>query len=210
MFGVIEIQNNQIEQPLRFAGQYHDVETGLYYNWNRYYSPELGRYVTSDPIGLWGGFNTFGYVDANPLFYSDSKGLCNCKALKDIVDYDDENGDKKTILKYNPLNNELVMPLNDPCMSIYGPVDIDWMLRVGPDLYLGDYLAWLSYRTMKFYWNVGRSMSDAYELEFNSIYDEANENAPRVGRKWVTGQSLKTLFKPALEDCGYNDESCQK
>ncbi|MDD0843385.1 RHS repeat-associated core domain-containing protein [Pseudomonas sp. Gutcm_11s] len=60
---------------LRFPGQYFDSETGLHYNYFRDYDPQTGRYVESDPIGLAGGLNTFGYVDANPLLYVDSLGL---------------------------------------------------------------------------------------------------------------------------------------
>ncbi|HQU17313.1 MAG TPA: RHS repeat-associated core domain-containing protein, partial [Gammaproteobacteria bacterium] len=52
---------------LRFPGQYYDRETGFFYNWVRYYNPKTGRYVSSDPIGLLGGVNTYGYVGANPL-----------------------------------------------------------------------------------------------------------------------------------------------
>ena len=49
--------------PFRYQGQYHDEEIDLYYNRFRYYSPELGQYMTQDPIGLAGGNPTlYGYV----------------------------------------------------------------------------------------------------------------------------------------------------
>jgi len=59
----------------RFPGQYRDKETGLHQNWNRDYEPKIGRYVTSDPLGLKAGMNTYGYVDGAPTMKSDPKGL---------------------------------------------------------------------------------------------------------------------------------------
>ncbi|WP_353327979.1 RHS repeat-associated core domain-containing protein, partial [Chitiniphilus shinanonensis] len=41
----------------------------------RYYDPEVGRYITRDPIGLRGGINTYSYVGGKPLLYIDSLGL---------------------------------------------------------------------------------------------------------------------------------------
>lgn len=59
---------------LRFPGQYHDEETGLDYNYFRTYDPTVGRYTQSDPIGLAGGLNTFGYAVQNPVNFVDPNG----------------------------------------------------------------------------------------------------------------------------------------
>lgn len=60
--------------PLRFAGQYHDAETGLHYNYFRYYDPATGAYASADPLGLGPAPNHYRYVD-NPLASIDPLGL---------------------------------------------------------------------------------------------------------------------------------------
>nr|WP_281241275.1 RHS repeat-associated core domain-containing protein [Thorsellia anophelis] len=63
---------------LRFPGQYLDNESGLHYNRHRYYDPNTAQYLTTDPIGLAGGFNPYGYVH-NPTGWIDPLGLVCCE-----------------------------------------------------------------------------------------------------------------------------------
>jgi RHS repeat-associated protein len=62
---------------LRFPGQFYDQATHLHYNYFRDYDPRTGRYIESDPIGLAGGINTYGYVGGNPVIFVDPLGLAN-------------------------------------------------------------------------------------------------------------------------------------
>jgi RHS repeat-associated protein len=74
-WGTIErLTVDQIEQNLRFQGQYFDDETGLHYNTFRYYDPEVGRFITQDSIGLLGGDSLYQYAPS-PIGWVDPYGL---------------------------------------------------------------------------------------------------------------------------------------
>ncbi|MFZ7284081.1 HNH/endonuclease VII fold putative polymorphic toxin, partial [Avibacterium avium] len=66
--------SNPIDPQMLFAGQWLDEESGLAYNRFRYYDPESGNYISSDPIGLAGGETPYGYVH-NPMGAIDPFGL---------------------------------------------------------------------------------------------------------------------------------------
>ena len=100
-FGEVNITTEVVTNNLRFPGQYADAESGLYYNWFRYYDSELGQFIQDDPIGVLGrsidpqlnilqsnafikmpylyeinhGYN---YGDSNPIMLMDYNGLFFC------------------------------------------------------------------------------------------------------------------------------------
>ncbi|WP_262958880.1 RHS repeat domain-containing protein, partial [Salmonella enterica] len=69
-----EKETRPVQQNLRFQGQYLDRETGLHYNLYRFYDPDIGKFISGDPIGLNGGINLYQYAP-NPLSWIDPLGL---------------------------------------------------------------------------------------------------------------------------------------
>ena len=59
-----------------YTGRERDPDTGLLYYRARFYDPQLGRFISEDPIGLLGGINFFAYVESNPVRKSDPSGRC--------------------------------------------------------------------------------------------------------------------------------------
>lgn len=89
-FGEAVIVTETVKNNFRFPGQYYDSETGLHYNYHRYYDPSTGRYLTPDPSHSLGNgvpfylfslilspqeFHHYGYAQNNPIVFMDANGL---------------------------------------------------------------------------------------------------------------------------------------
>ncbi|EEQ1784078.1 type IV secretion protein Rhs [Escherichia coli] len=74
----------EADPGLLYAGQWRDGESGLCYNRFRYYEPESGMYLVSDPLGLQGGEQTYRYVP-NPLRWIDPLGLNKGASLSKMM-----------------------------------------------------------------------------------------------------------------------------
>ena len=79
-----EKANPSIHQPFRLQNQYVDEETGLHYNFFRYYDAHCGRFTQQDPIGLAGGENLYAFA-LNAQMWVDFLGLNPRKKVLEFV-----------------------------------------------------------------------------------------------------------------------------
>jgi RHS repeat-associated protein len=102
-----------------YAGQYYDNETGLHYNYHRYYDPALGRYLRADPIGLDGGINLYAYVDNNPFNNTDPQGLSSSKyKFKDLADKARKH--RRANPNGSPACNQMLKDIENGCPCFSG------------------------------------------------------------------------------------------
>jgi RHS repeat-associated protein len=62
--------------PFQFTGREFDPETSIYEYRSRYYAPQLGRFISEDPIRFGGGNDFYAYVGNSPVNWVDPQGLC--------------------------------------------------------------------------------------------------------------------------------------
>ena len=129
-FGNVTISGEASDNPFQYTGREND-ETGLYYYRFRYYSPELQRFISEDPIGLLGGINLYSYVRNRPTRYIDQMGLdwrdvliiigdiekrYNLKGPSSVVFTPDI--DSETYAKADRWQNEILLPSEDFCKQL--------------------------------------------------------------------------------------------
>lgn len=107
VFGELVSQNGNLENPYMFNSREFDVETGLYFYRTRYYSPSIGRFISEDRLGVFGGINIYAFVENSPTNWVDPFGLCKFvderrgrpSIIGERVDYSD------------PIVTEVVIPI---------------------------------------------------------------------------------------------------
>ncbi|WP_417494796.1 RHS repeat-associated core domain-containing protein [Maricaulis sp.] len=69
--------------PFRYTGRRYDAESGLYYYRARYYWPQIGRFLETDPVGYADQMNLYAYVGNSPLMATDPSGEIEVVAASD-------------------------------------------------------------------------------------------------------------------------------
>lgn len=84
-FGEPLAESGDSHNAMRYTGRELDIESGLYYYRARYYDPEIGRFISEDPIGFKGGINFYAYVANSPLIHNDPSGNSK-KVIQEVLD----------------------------------------------------------------------------------------------------------------------------
>lgn len=123
----------QVVNNLRFPGQYYDAETGLHYNWHRYYDPRTGRYLEADPVGIVeDSYNLYAYANNNAISVFDQNGLSFTIFIRSEESLTLIGCDGQVIAQYKA-SNKTDHPDADPnLMGGHGPAPLGGWAVTGP------------------------------------------------------------------------------
>jgi RHS repeat-associated protein len=194
-FGKAQITVEQVVNNLRFPGQYFDAETGLHYNWNRYYCPEIGRYITADPIGLAGGINLYAYTGGDPINLTDPEGL---DWLMDKVSGPDWNSDEKKAKRDKII---AARKKYEQCMPHYKPVTEERECCITKCLKKAAYgpFGELSTQAMGAIGSTATKIAQRKGLK-TAIVSAGSKFLPGIG--WVSTALSVDTFNSCMMDCG--------
>jgi RHS repeat-associated protein len=96
-YGRLTKVQGDLDSDFTYAGYYNHSLTGLFATLNRFYDPDLGRWISRDPIGESGGINLYSYVVNEPIGWTDPEGL-------DVF-----VGDRGAVFSGNPLQHTAIV-----------------------------------------------------------------------------------------------------
>jgi RHS repeat-associated protein len=102
------------QEGYAFTGREWNPESGLYYYRARYYDPNIGRFISEDPVGLLGGVNFYAYVDNDPVNWIDSWGLAKTKSGKKRF----KTGDAAAVAGLKLVNPQSIRDNLEICFSV--------------------------------------------------------------------------------------------
>lgn len=170
------------EISLRFPGQYHDRESGLFYNHHRDYDPSLGRYIQSDPIGLEGGVNRYAYVSADPVNLIDPTGLSAIgRVLGGMYHKDAHDGPGGLYGPGGQLEQAYIM-FNLYTTTTFGMTGMEYMAHPDGSNYLTAIAGYCTQMTINL---LRQSPSDAYysyQISYDRTFPDSWRAAPYFSR----------------------------
>jgi RHS repeat-associated protein len=86
-FGNIMEKTEGVANPYTYTAREYDTESGLYYYRFRYYDARVGRFLSEDPIGFWGGINFYAYLNNNPINSNDPYGLSPAIWIRKLINF---------------------------------------------------------------------------------------------------------------------------
>ncbi len=170
--------------------------------------------MQKEPLGFAGSLNFYAYCEGDAVNFVDLTGLMSdkCSNLLRLINYEANNGKLSTLFTYHSFNEDLLNELNYTYDSIYGAVNVDWILRsslfgLGKTEILSTFIYSHYSHGMIFWQGIVKPLGNVIEgnnrsYNIKRLFLEQNRNAPIVASRWISGNKLLAeIFEPAAKKC---------